>query len=207
MSDHPQVKHFHFVQPDPFHPKQWYLSSGDTPAQTHVWLSKDDGLTWEEVTDPHPAGSPKGSVHRFTSLIFTKDYLWWPTDDLTGAGMARLVRGTRGEPLHVKVMGDLGDECMRSAVVTDYGMLFISENKNAHGLGAHIYLYTKTGSIVEVGVIPPPAQAFRAVGTWSLASKEATKGEFFTYGEAPLFRTPTAAYLWRLGPADSPETK
>jgi len=201
MSDRPQVRHFHLVQPDPYHPGHWYLASGDSPSQSHVWLSKDDGGTWIDVTDPIPVGTKEQSVHRFTSLVFTKDYLWWATDDLTKAKTARLVRCERGEPLHVKVMGDVGNECMRSAVMTDYGMIFISEQKNRNSKGAHIYLYTKAGDIVETGLLPRSADPqFKSVGTCSLASKVAVGSEFFTYGEPMLFRAPTAAYRWRLQP-------
>jgi hypothetical protein len=64
LSPHIGIKHFHTVQPDPFFPGHWYLSSGDRPDECRVWKSTDDGLSWIDVTDPDPAGSSLQSVYR-----------------------------------------------------------------------------------------------------------------------------------------------
>ena len=74
-SDNDQVRHFHLCQPDPYHKGNWYLASGDYAKECHIWLSKDDGLTWKEVTDPRVQGTNGQSVQRFTSIVFTKDAL------------------------------------------------------------------------------------------------------------------------------------
>ncbi len=204
VSDAPQVRHFHLVQPDPYHPRHWYLASGDSPKECHVWLSKDDGGTWKEVTDPRSVGTTGQSVHRFTSIIFTKDALWWGTDDLMHKKRACLVRATRGEPLHVEVLGDLSDECTRSAITTEYGMIFITEQKNAKGTGMHVMLYTKEGKVVDVGLIPRPRdRKYKSTGTCSIASPRAISGQFFTYGQPPMFGSQTMTYVWRFRPTGS----
>lgn len=194
-----QIDHFHMVQPDPYRPHHWYLSSGDTSPHSRVWLSKDDGETWVEVTDPHPAGKYPQSIHRFTSVIFAKDYLCWATDDLVGTGKARVVKAKRGEPLKVEVVGTLGDECVRNAVITDYGTVFISEAKNRRSAGANIYLFAHEGQVVYIGAVSREANVNLVSGaTYSRGSKVAVNGEFFTYACFFLFRAHTATLLWRM---------
>jgi len=199
-SEKPQVRHFHTVQPDPFFPHHWYLSSGDHPSQSRVWLSKDDGKTWVEVTDRHSAGFRRHSLHRYTSIVFTKDFLYWATDDLVGVEQAQVVRAKRGEPLALEVVGAAGAQCMRNAIVTDFGLLLISEAKNAKTPGANIYLFTPPNSIQSVGSVPRVgSQDVRSPVTLSLSSKSSVGGEFFTWAcpRVELARG-TLLALWRL---------
>jgi hypothetical protein len=201
MSDTPQIRHFHLVQPDPYHPGHWYLSSGDTPPQCKVWLSKDDGKTWTDVTDPHPVGAKSQSVHRFTSLVFTKDYLWWATDDKRQNGKAVMVRAKRRAPLRVEVVGTLREESVRSSVITDYGLLLISEAWNPASGGSYVHLFTADGRVILVGIIPRgPDPKLQSHVTWSLGSKAAVNHEFFTAADGRMFRTGpgVGTVMWRV---------
>ncbi len=199
-SQEPQVRHLHTVQPDPFFPHHWYLSSGDHPSQSRVWLSKDDGKSWVEVTDPHSAGFRRHSLHRYTSIVFTKDYLYWATDDLVGVEQAQVVRAKRGEPLAVEVIGAAGDECMRNAIVTDWGLLLISEAKNPKSPGANIRLFTPPNAVQLVEFVPRAGDQDVPSGvTHSLSSKSSVGGKFFTWAcpRVRLARGSSLA-LWRL---------
>jgi hypothetical protein len=198
MSDTPQIKHFHLVQPDPYHPGHWYLSSGDMPPHCRVWLSKDDGKTWTEVTDPHPRGTDSQSVHRFTMLLFRKDYLYWATDDTPLHGRAVVARARRGEPVKVQVIGMLGDESIRNTVVTDCGLVCISEAKNPKSAGANVYLFTADRQAIPVGIIPRPDPKYMTGFTVSLGSKVAVNGEFLAWGDRRIFSAATETFLWRL---------
>lgn len=199
MSETPQIEHFHLVQPDPYYPGNWYLYSGDKPARCRVWLSKDDGKTWIEVTDPNPVGVSSQNVHRFTYLVFSQDYLYWATDETPQNAKAVMVRAKRGEPLAVEVVGALGNECVRNAVITDYGLLCISEAKNSRSGGSYLHLFTTDGSVAPVGVIPRgPDPNLRTGFTVSLGSKVAVNHEFFTFGDRKMLSGVTETFLWRL---------
>jgi hypothetical protein len=203
MPETPQIKHFHTAQPDPYRPGHWYLSSGDDPDQSHVWLSKDDGKTWTEVTDPHPVGTTRLSVHRYTAPVFTEDYIYWATDDLLGVGQAQVVRATRGEPLKVQTIGGVGDECVRNIVLTDYGMLLISEAREHKDAGVNIYLYTRGGRVIPIRAGPrgeAEGHAPHHLGpTASLSSKVTVNDEFFVLdGTNTRGTSVTRTYLWRI---------
>jgi hypothetical protein len=84
-----EARHFHTVVADPYEPGVWYASTGDRPHECRVLRSRDDGLTWSDITNPAPAiplqtgqSSPARSCFRFTSLAVSADRLLWGTDDI-----------------------------------------------------------------------------------------------------------------------------
>ncbi len=196
-----EIRHFHTVQADRYHPGHWYLSSGDMPLCSKVWLSKDDGHNWTEVTDPNPEGVSHQSVHRFTSLAFTKDYIYWGTDDLMGGDRALAVRARRGEPLQVEALGHLGCEKSRVIVSVDCGLLIISQAKTS--LETSIHLLARD-DIVFVGNIRSKTDKPSSV-TWSCCSRRAVGGRFFSLALGSVFGHNTELYLWEMEPAHSTE--
>jgi len=197
----PQIRHFHVVQPDPYRPGCWYLASGDTPEQSKVWLSKDDGRTWAEVTDPAVMGTARQRLHRFTTVVFTKDYLYWATDDLMEGRKAAVVRTKRSEPLHLEMMGQVGSEAIRNLTATPYGLVAISEAKKG-GAGVNVFLFTPEARVVPVGTIArAPGGPSQTGFTYSLGSKEAVEDTFFTYAEGTAIGVRSNALLWRLRPS------
>ena len=121
------IRHFHTVQPDPYNPHHWYVSSGDGPEESKIWKSSDNGSHWTNVTDPDPEGTHLKKVHRFTAIYFDESFLYWGTDDEMD-GSAKFVRAKRAEPLQVEVINNL-DNLVMSLISTPYGLLFISERK------------------------------------------------------------------------------
>jgi hypothetical protein len=84
-----EIRHFHFVMPDPYSPGTWWLSSGDKPLECRCWRSDDNGATWNEVTNPHPhialhplAERSRQAAFRATDMAILPDKLIWGTDDL-----------------------------------------------------------------------------------------------------------------------------
>jgi len=197
MSDNPQIRHFHLVQPDPYYPNHWYLSSGDLPKESRVWRSVDDGRTWVEVTDPEAVKAGHEGLHRFTATVFTPDCIYWATDDLVRSTQAKVVRATRGTPLHLEVLGPAGDECMRNAVVTDHGIIFISEHSVGRSPGARVYVLTPDQRILQVGTLTRHNKMVRPEAvTTSLSSRSASRDQFFTWGCGELFTIKTELYRW-----------
>ncbi len=79
-----EIRHFHTVRSDPFCAGRWYLTSGDLPRETKIFVSADDGATWSEDCDPSRSNSP-ASRFRLTDLAFTKEGLIWGSDDILGS--------------------------------------------------------------------------------------------------------------------------
>mgnify|MGYP000890524836 FL=1 len=180
-----QVRHFHTLQPDPFFPGHWYLSSGDASAECRLWLTKDDGETWSEVTDPAPEGSDLQNVHRHTSIQFFPDRLLWATDGAyrQKTGDASFVEAKRGEPLDVKALSVPIANAVRSLVATDIGVVASTENRYGREVaeygsaGAEMVLLTNAGTQTYAGMDSDGAGGF----TYSLASRQAVEGVFLSF--------------------------
>ena len=181
LSQEINIKHFHTVQPDPFFPGHWYLSSGDRSEECRVWKSADDGLSWIEVTDPDPDGTSLQSVHRYTSIHFDESSLYWGTDDIMD-GKAKFVRAAKTEPLQVEVLADLGN-LVRSLISTPYGLIFISEQKmirNGKLLDMTIHLSQDKRTVLELARISRE-NLYQNGFTYSRASISSYDNTFFSY--------------------------
>ncbi|MBN1350726.1 hypothetical protein JXJ21_15015 [candidate division KSB1 bacterium] len=200
-ADAPEIRHFHTLQPDPFSPGDWYLSSGDNPQECRIWKSSDDGFTWREVTDPDPDGTDRQDIHRYTAIYFDESFLYWGTDDLLD-GCARFVKAERTEPLSVHVAAKL-DNLVRSLVATPYGLVLISERKEAHYgkmLDLTVHISANKQDAYELFRIPSQDKR-RSNFTNSRASIAARGNIFFTFFEGPvLFRNSWGFLKWEIVP-------
>ena len=180
-----QVRHFHTLQPDPFFPGHWYLSSGDATPECRLWVRKDDGEDWSEVTDPAPEGSDLQNVHRHTSIQFFPDRLVWATDGAyrQKTEAASFVVAKRGEPLDVKALSVPIVNAVRSLVMTEIGVIAFTENRYGRkvaeygGAGAELVLLTNAGKQAYAGMDSDGAGGF----TYSLASRQAVEGVFLSF--------------------------
>jgi hypothetical protein len=133
------ARHFHFCQPDPYRTDWWWVTTGDTDWQCHVFLSKDNGDSWERIVDSN-------RICRLTDVYFDENGLWWGQDNPD----SMLVFMTRnGE---IDVISPLSDECVRSVIKTDYGLLFFTEGREGDD-GAEILLY-HDDIVKKVGSFP-----------------------------------------------------
>jgi hypothetical protein len=110
------IRHFHFLQARPGHAREWWLTSGDADAESRIYVSKDDGDTWHDVTagveNPlriRGAYFPK-TLFRLTDLGFAGDEVVWGTDDylyaVKGAAQgARVFRSRCRDQLKPRVVG------------------------------------------------------------------------------------------------------
>jgi len=157
------ITHFHTLQPDPYYPGNWYLSSGDFIIdsnskiidQNRVWLTKDDGDTWTEVTNPKDAMG----MYRYNSLIFDKNQIIWSTDnimfDVGQKGHAKLVKVERTEPLTLYESYNINDLLVRNTVSTPLGYLTLSENAFEYTKsGFEIGLLDNNNTFMDIGFVP-----------------------------------------------------
>jgi SAM-dependent methyltransferase/tetratricopeptide (TPR) repeat protein len=196
----PEIRHFHIVQPDPYYPGHWYASSGDQARHCRIWLSKDDGVTWKEVTDPSPLGGGirTQSIHRFTALYFSPDAIYWPTDDTCGTTVSHWVCAKRSEPLQVKSIGLLGSEMARSLVVFPEGYLVFSEAKQSPDYAAQLHFISHGNKISSITHFPTLDNGCTSFTT-SRSSPLAKEGRFFVYDYAGrIFCGGTEMYLGHL---------
>jgi len=176
------VRHFHTLQPDPYYPGHWYLSSGDGFNQSRIWLTKDNGDTWIEITNSEfIAPKVKPQIHRYVSILFEKNSLIWATDDTFGGTGARLVKAKRSEPIKIYATYPITSENVRATIKTPLGYIFLTEN--VHNItnsdiprpSYQIGLWTNGGKFKYIGLIPESGSF-----TPSLSSRYSIDGVFLT---------------------------
>jgi hypothetical protein len=82
-----EIRHFHFLQARPGRRGEWWLTSGDNPAESRIWISKDDGDRWTDVTASFGEtvlldgmAYPR-TLFRLTDLAWENGVVVWGTDD------------------------------------------------------------------------------------------------------------------------------
>jgi hypothetical protein len=194
-----QIRHFHFLQPRPGHPGEWWLTSGDLPHECHVWITRDDGGTWEDVSKPgkdlvRVSGQEfKRDMFRLTDLFWWGDEVIWGTDDILGRSDppgARVFRSVAGGRLEPELVGR-GKWHFRNVVdIGDY-LLFISQRSNADNPPPEdrrpgVYLVSKHdggrgAGLVHLFDLESYPSADGPGFTFSKASRAAVNGTFFSY--------------------------
>jgi hypothetical protein len=197
--DGAQVRHFHFLQARPGKPGEWWLTSGDKPSESKIWVSKDDGDTWQELTstfgDRVTIDGEKfpRTVFRLTDLFWEEGAVVWGTDDylsrkqpaLSGARMFRspissLAPSVTGQvKWPIRNIVDLGDYylvltqgCVRSDATVEERMpgVFLMPKKPIESAPGLVHLF-------DIDVFSTAKTGF----TYSRASRAARKGIFFSF--------------------------
>lgn len=73
-----EIRHLHGVQADPYTPGCWLAHGGDLDTQNSWYVTTDDGDTWTKVLT--------GIYARAIHVFFTKERIYWGTDDATRSG-------------------------------------------------------------------------------------------------------------------------
>jgi hypothetical protein len=203
------IRHYHFLQARPGVAGEWWLTSGDSPDASRIWVSRDDGDTWVDLTERFAdmieldgVRYPR-SLFRLTDLAWTGNDVVWGTDDALrstkmGVPGARMVRSACGADFAPHVIGPCRWP-VRSMV--DVGDFFIVLTQASNRPDAtpedrmpNVFLMPK----VPVAGAPPIFHLFdvrnhsivRTGFTYSRASRAAHEGTFFT------FRGSTDAFLF-----------
>lgn len=193
-----KIRHFHFLQPRPGSPGEWWLTSGDAPHQSKIWVSYDDGDRWHDTT----AGAAltiegttyPSSIFRLTDLVWNGPELIWGTDDALAAlgseAGARVFRSQIAFPLVPQPVGrtkwpirsivDLGDFLVVLTQTSTQPAMHPRDNKP----GAYLMRKDGAGSalvhLFDIETFDPRAGAGKGF-TYSRASRAALDGTFFTY--------------------------
>ncbi|MBV9570495.1 MAG: hypothetical protein JO056_04555 [Alphaproteobacteria bacterium] len=194
-----EIRHFHFLQARPGIPGEWWLTSGDSPMESRIWVSKDDGDHWEDLTsrfgDPvmiDGLNYPR-TLFRLTDLVWEGDQVMWGTDDYLARNNfpfpgARIFRSPSGH-LSPKVAGkakwqvrNIVDVEPFYIILTQGGLLTdVTPEERRPG----VYLIPKTpipGTPDMVHLFDVDGYSQTRTGfTYSRASRAAKDGIFFTY--------------------------
>jgi ubiquinone/menaquinone biosynthesis C-methylase UbiE len=196
-----EIRHFHTVVPDPYEPRTWWASSGDTSKECRVWRSRDDGDSWSDVTNeapdvPLPASHLpyRQSVHRYTDVIVGKDDLLWGADDILGPldavspdlaladrTGARLYVSPKGDRLMPREIGFIGNPVRKLVDVGD-GWMVMTEAKEARlGLRPGVF-FIRRDDLSVTRLFEVDNYIHRYTGfTYSKGSRAARNGTFFTF--------------------------
>jgi hypothetical protein len=207
--DPTQIRHFHFVMPDSYAPKTWWLSSGDRPRECHCWRSDDNGETWIDVTNSapdialHPLGQrSKQAAFRATDMAILPDTLIWGTDDLLifndeyrlviadpekqkgvpFPGSRVFAAAKDGHPLQPRDLG-LGGHPFRNFVDVGPGYLAFTEAKyEPIGFEPVVYFVGKAEPHRVQRLFSIPSAKGKGSGfSYSRASMSAVNGRFFSF--------------------------
>jgi hypothetical protein len=192
-----QIRHFHFLQARPGYPGEWWLTSGDAPHESHIWVTRDDGDSWADLTAAQPRELVIGGTtyerdaFRLTDLFWLDGEVLWATDDALGTANppgACVFRSKIGETLAPEFVGR-GQWHFRNIIDIGEHLVFLSQ-RAIRQQGAEqklrapgIYLLCKkTRAFTHLFDIDCFPSGARASGfTFSRASRAAKDGRFFTY--------------------------
>jgi hypothetical protein len=208
-----QVRHFHFLQPRPGSVGEWWLTSGDAAHQSRIWVTQDDGDTWQDITANSSltlegATYPR-SIFRLTDLVWNESQVIWGTDDVlavlgTEAG-ARVFRSQVGSPLVPRLAGRTKSPIRSMVEFGDFLIVltqaFSQPPSTAGGNKPGVFLMPKDAATTAPGLThlfdvenfdprPGAGKGF----TYSMASRVALDGTFFTY-RAPHQALPLPGHI------------
>ncbi len=191
-----QIRHFHFLQPRPGIAGEWWLTAGDLPQESRIWVSKDDGDTWRDLTGDFARKVRidrtryDRAVFRTTDLCWLGDEIVWATDDaLAGAAVpgALALASRIGDGLEPELIGR-GKWHFRNIVDIGDHLLFLAQRSNERTPAPEdarpaVFLMPKTGARALTHLFALDAYPLRNDPgfTYSLASRAARRGRFFSY--------------------------
>lgn len=196
------IRHYHTCIADPDIPGRWYVSTGDRLDNNRLYLSENDGRTWEKM--PINSIKPsrlisehmKNNILRFTSCFFKDNYIYWPTDDNLNIDRALYVRVDKNKIKegNYEVLGLFKENLKRNIIQDeDGGALTISESKrDKHFVDLH-YI-DSNNSISSLASLVNGTGKKSAVAA-SLSSKGFRNGTAYSLHDRALFSDETPGVL------------
>jgi hypothetical protein len=213
------IRHFHTVVADRFVPGQWWLSSGDLPDESRVWLSKDDGDSWFDVSAERPdialhvsMRGKERAAFRYTDIWLGREYLVWGSDDWLGGSSraidqtpsaervgSRIFRARRSECLKPEILGYVGNP-IRSIIDVGPALVALTEAKHAVIANPQVVLISKTDPMVVTELMQIENPSSISTGfSFSRASRKAMDGVFFSHrSRHDVADRPTRILRWEL---------
>ncbi len=210
---HPEgIRHWHTLQRDPYHQETWIATSGDTPKQSRWFIAKDNGDTWDEITDlsyrldEFPNRSL--SAHRTTTFCTTQTHYYYATDDLMGSAKeyfvtfkgcrkssSKFYKASKSEPIKLEKLTNLGIHA-RSMIDIGEGYIFVTEAKYA-AFNTQVF-YVDKKRMNQVYFLFDIYASRRHSGSGSMNSNLLQNGTFYTYTANKTFQDSKSQTLqWR----------
>jgi hypothetical protein len=187
------IRHFHTCVADPDILGRWYVSTGDRLDNNRLYLSEDDGYTWEQM--PVNKISPsrlvpkklRHNIQRYTACFFKDNYIYWPTDDdLKLRPLYVRIDKSKIREGHYEVLGFFDSNLIRNIIPDeDGGALTIAESKIDRE-AADLHYITKDGHITALAGIPNETGDLSGT-TLSLSSRAFHKGTAYSLHDMALF--------------------
>jgi hypothetical protein len=199
-----RIRHFHFLQARPGKRGEWWLTSGDSPMESEIWTTEDDGATWERITKGHVKHIqlddgklyPR-TLFRLTDLAWHGDEVVWGTDDYLSSTRkdspgSRVFRGRRENGLRPRVVGRAGWQIRNLVDIGKY-YVFLTQGSNKPNATPEekrpgVFLMPKTPVPDAPGLVHlfdvEVYSAVRTGFTYSRASRAAKDGTFFSFRAA-----------------------
>ncbi len=201
-SEAPEARHFHVCQADPFSPGRWLISTGDAQEHCRIWLSRDDGESWSEVSEPANPGEAikpgdRRRIYRFTSVVFRKDRLVWVTDDTLGLGKAALVSAPRSGLEAARVVAPLGGNEMRTLTSIGEECALATSEAKLDVAAADVFLVARDSEARRLASIPNRTGGKTAFSR-SLCSRIAHGGVLFSYDDGGVIDADCRFVRWEL---------
>jgi hypothetical protein len=215
-----EIRHFHTLVADPYVPGHWWLSSGDSPEGSRVWLSKDDGDTWidaslaQPVLDLHPHSRNRTrSAFRYTDVWIGKDEMIWGADDWMGGSVnvndpmipyhqragSRMFRARKGDQLKPEMLGYVGNP-VRSIIDIGPAFIVLTEAKRRFMQRPQVMLMSKADPTLMTEIFTVDTWSNAGTGfSYSRSSRKAKDGVFFSFrGRYDVINSPTRILRWKV---------
>jgi hypothetical protein len=194
-----EIQHFHFLQARPGFPKEWWLTSGDEMHECRIWVSRDDGDTWSDLTvafadelDIDGQSFPR-RIFRLTDLAWEDGEFVWGTDDVlddAGGGWGSCVfRSPIAPVLKPRFVGRCGWH-LRNLVDVGHSYLAMTQGSPAPAASperdyAEVFLVPKRPPLSGPGLVHlfnvEREAGDKSTFTASRASRAAKDGVFFSH--------------------------
>jgi hypothetical protein len=200
-----QIRHFQFLQARPGSPHEWWLSSGDSPDESRMWVTKNDGDDWTDVTMSRGKKVRVGGAQFPRDLFRLTDLAWngadavWGTDDLLwsveGAQPGARIFASRADGQLAPREVGRGRWHIRTLV--DVGEFYIATSQGCPEPDAVGKEAARPGVYLVPKSVPQLVHLFdvdtfsgaRTGFTYARASRVALNGTFFTFrGAKDAFR-------------------
>lgn len=159
------LKHMHSVERDPF-TGFIYTSTGDENAGSYIYVSKDNGETFTPVV------SQVQKYARVLNFVFTKDAIYWATDNPGAKHYA--FKGTRDstgalDGTNIIDLHQFGADSYATYATIHMpnidALVFLGRVDNATTLSSHIEVWDlKNGTFSRIADVPPIPGAPTAAG-------------------------------------------
>lgn len=200
LNGHPEygigdIRHFHTCLADPDISGRWYVSTGDRRDDNRLYISDDDGMSWERITIRKivPSNlidvSLYDTVLRYVTAFFDGRFMYWATDDNNALSRAILVRLDRFAVRDgvLEVVGVFGENLARNVIrnAGENEALMISESK--FDVGQVDLWFVDRDKVVKKLPGLKNESSSKTMGSGSISSKAFSENMAYSFMDGRVF--------------------